>query len=64
VLAERIGKDEAVYSKSQFNKIDSKVKDIIVGSSAETDGQTSPADIDGVTVESLNDHFAAVYITL
>jgi hypothetical protein len=61
-LAERIGKDMARHSKSQFNKIDSKVnaKDMWAAVRKLTSRQHEPSEVEGVTAESLNDHYAAI----
>jgi len=52
-LAERIGKDR--HSKSQFNKIDSEVNVKFMWTAVRklTCGHQEPANIEGVTTESL-----------
>jgi hypothetical protein len=61
-LAERIGKDMKRHSKTQFSKIDSKanVKDMWAAVRKLTGRHQEPAVVEGVTAESLNDHYAAI----
>jgi len=49
-----------VCAHQWFTTVYQNLVDGHVGSIAETDGQTSGTDIEGVIAESLNDHYAAI----
>jgi len=55
-----IWKDMAKHSKSQFSKIDSKIKDMWAAVRKLTGRHQIPADIEGVPAQSINDHYAAI----
>jgi hypothetical protein len=59
-LPEKIGKDMARHSKSQFNKIDSKVKDMWTAVWKLTGKHQEPAGIGGVIARSSSDYYAAI----
>jgi hypothetical protein len=61
-LAERIGKDMKRHGKSSLNKMNDKTKskDLWAAVRQLTGRQQSAATIDGVTAESLNDHYSAI----
>ena len=62
-LVERIGKDIKRRSKTRFMKIDGKIgaKDMWTAVRQLTGRQQQQPVVDGVTAESLNDHYAAIF---